>query len=245
MNSIWINNISNYKNSRNAVLSAKVIIGLKIKRREILLKRYKINFPPKYGDKQKNLQQILLYEARAAKYFWRKFSLLLPKWCGFSSRKAKSSDIINKLLDLGYHHITNAVKIILEKYDISPSLGILHSAHKKNSAPLAYDLVEMFRADIVDLEVLKFLRSKKKPMVLIRQKDIGIFLSRINSKLEKKYYLKGFKQCRSYRYYMELQILKFVKAVNHKEIFHPLSLPIRHDIRCKSSDKAVSNHLTI
>lgn len=232
MNAIWINNISNYKNTKQAAISAKEIIKLKIKRREFLLKRYKINSPIKYGGQQKNLQQILLYEARAAKYYWKKFSLLLPSWCDFRARKPKSQDIVNKLLDIGYHHATNAVKIILEKYGITPILGILHVAHKTDSAPLLYDLVEMFRADAVEAEVLRFLRGKKKPIVILRQRDIGIFLSRINKRLQRKYFLKVMKQCHKYQYYMELQILRFVKAVDHKEIFYPIHLPVRHDSRC-------------
>ena len=57
--------------------------------------------------------------------------------------------------------ITGSKPQILEKYDVSPALGILHVARASKSAPLAYDLVEMFRADIVETEVLKFLRIKK------------------------------------------------------------------------------------
>jgi len=37
-----------------------------------------------------------------------------------------------------------------------------------------------------------------------------------------------------YRYYMELQVLKFIKAVNHGEVYKPLSLPTRHDTRCSN-----------
>lgn len=141
-------------------------------------------------------------------------------------------DIANRLLDIGYHHITAIVKKLLDGHDISAALGILHSARAADSAPLAYDLVELFRADIIDTEVLRFLHLKKKPLVMPTQQDIAHFLHEVNERLERKHYLKDFKMCHSYRYYMELQVLKFIKAVNHKQAFVPLYLPTRHDVRC-------------
>lgn len=233
MNSIWLNNISNYKSTSQAIYSAQRIIEMKVKRRNFLLKKYGIIVLDNQSGNQDSFQRILLYEAREAKYFWKNFSILLPLWCNFQGRKATSSDIANRLLDIGYHHITNVVITIINKYDVSSTLGILHSAHSSKSAPLAYDLVEMFRADIVEAEALRFLRSKKKSISTLKQKDIGIFLSQVNKRLNKKYFLRDFQQCHQYKYYMELQILKFIKAVNHKEIFSPLYLPVRHESRCR------------
>ena len=110
-------------------------------------------------------------------------------------------------------------------------LGIFHIARNSDSQPLAYDLVEMFRSDIVDAEVLRFLRLKKKKPEKIND-QISHFLYEINKKLDKKFYLKDFHRCHSYKYYMEVQILKFIKAVNHKQIFEPITLPQRHENRC-------------
>lgn len=198
-----------------------------------MLKRYHVLFQKISFKNLKTIQEIFLYEARAAKYFWNQFCQLLPDWCNFKRRKARSKDIANTLLDIGYHHITNTVKQILDSHDITSALGILHKANKVNSAPLAYDLVEIFRADIVEAEVLNFLRLKKKPILNISKKEIAKFISRINKRIEKKYFLREFKQCHTYKYYMELQVLKFIKAVNHKAVFSPLQLPLRHDSRCK------------
>lgn len=235
MNAIWINHISKYKYTPQAVTSAQKIIEIKIQRRKFLMKKYKTIISLPSTKDLTSIQRVLLYEARAGKYFWAGFSPLLPSWRNFKGRKAKSSDIANRLLDIGYHHATNTVIGILNKYDISPTLGVMHIAHASNSAPLAYDLVEMFRADIVEAEALRFLRLKKKPMVQLQQKDIAIFINRINNRIDRKYFLKEFHQCRSYAYYMELQILKFIKSVNHKEVFSPLHLPYRHENRCLES----------
>lgn len=215
-----------------AIISAENIINLKIKRREFLLKKYGHSSLVGYGGTQNNFMQILLYEARAARYYWKKFSLLLPAWCNFPGRKARRQDIVNTLLDLGYHNLTYQVINIFKKYDIAAVPALLHVARHSKGAPLAYDLVEMFRADIVETQVLKFLRQKKRPLKTLRPKDIAIFLARINRGLEHKYFIKQFGYCQAYKYYMELQVLTFVKAVNHKTIFIPLRLPTRHESRC-------------
>jgi CRISPR-associated endonuclease Cas1 len=232
MNAIWITNVSKYKNLPVCLESAQAVLNVKNQRRELLLKKYGL-FMPKirltgYHDNQK----MMLAEGRAAQMYWKYFSELLPNWCNFRRRYPHSDDMVNRLLDIGYHQITNVVKKILEKYNISPALGILHIARKSTSAPLAYDLVEMFRADVVEVEVLRFLRMKKRSVEQLRKKDIAVFLYRINRRLDRKYYIRAFRHCHTYRYYMELQVLKFVKAVNHKEIFSHLLLPSRHDTRC-------------
>ena len=232
MNAIWITHISAYKQTGNCFASAEKIMNIKNRRRELMLKKYGMLLPHIRLADYHDAQKIMLAEGRAAKLFWKQFSLLLPGWCGFRARMPGSNDMGNRLLDLGYHQITNATRKILEKYDISPALGVLHVARKSTSVPLAYDLVELFRADIVETEVLKFLRMKKRPMEKLSPKDIRIFLYRINRRLDRHYFIKSFKQCHTYRYYMELQILKFVSAVNHKEIFSPIHLPSRHDGRC-------------
>ena len=99
-------------------------------------------------------------EARFSKKYWSEFGEILPSY--FTGRKPHNKDILNYLLDIGYHHLTNITKSLLVKYKIPSDLGLLHIARNTGSSPLAYDLVEMFRADIVDAEVLKFFRLKKQ-----------------------------------------------------------------------------------
>lgn len=232
MNALWISRMSLYKSSDKSILSAQAIIVLKISRQAILLKRYERRIPTYDTSPKNSINEILLGEARFAKYFWREFRYLLPKSADFAGRIPRSNDVVNKLLDIGYHHICNIIKNILDKRDISTALGLLHVAKTSKSNPLVYDLVEMFRSDIVDSEVLRFLRLKKRPIVSI-EKEVSRFLYRINKRLDRKYYIKSFKICETYRYYIELQILSFISAVNNKEVFKPIQLPTRHENRCR------------
>jgi len=232
MNALWLNRISSYKHSAYCIKSVKRLIEFKIEKQGKLLKRYKKIAFVSNMIHVISIQDILLEEARAAKYFWRHFRNLLPAETDFKGRIPHAEDITNRLLDIGYHHLTNKIKSILEDRAVSPAIGLLHNARSTKSAPLAYDLVEMFRSDVVDAEVLRFLRLKKKMPISFKQKDVVRFLGEINERSLRKFYVKGFGTCQTYEYYMELQILRFIKAVNHNTIFEPLYVPTRHEDRC-------------
>jgi len=224
--------MSAYIHSPQAAESARELVYIKVQRQKILLGKYakKLSIP---DAEPRTISGLMLFEARVAKTYWRGFRLLMPPSVGFTGRKPRKEDIGNHLLDIGYHHLTNVVEKLLLKHSVSTALGLFHVARNADSAPLAYDMVEMFRADIVDAETLRFFRLKKKKNIeALEPEYIARFLHRVNTRLERKYYLKEFKGCHSYRYYMELQILKFIKAVNHAEVFSPLHLPTRHESRC-------------
>lgn len=231
-NALWITRMHEYSQSEYCTQTVHAIIQMKIRRQWALLKKYHVSPPPVPIMVKPTIQDILLHEARQAKTFWKHFTKLLPQWAAFPGRAPHKQDITNHLLDIGYHHITNKVAVLLEQHSVSPALGVLHVAQSATSKPLVYDLVELFRADLVDTEVLRFLRIKKKPVVVLTQKHIAQFLHALNARMNTKHYLHDFKQCHTYAYYMELQILKFIRAVNHRESFMPLHLPTRHDTRC-------------
>ena len=183
MNALWITRLCGYKHLSLSVESAKLLVEIKIKRQDALLRKYKKKLSIKDISAANTIQTVLLLEARAAKLYWREFRTLIPSILDFSGRKSRAVDVTNRLLDIGYHHLTNVVRKILDRNAIPSAMGILHVAHKSDSAPLAYDLVEMFRADIVDAEVLLHLptrhetRCKLTPiphMLSLKQKDLNI-----------------------------------------------------------------------
>lgn len=231
-NALWVTRMCTYRQSVHAVKSAETIINVKVARRRVLLKRYGIVRPASPMGDAVTVQHVLLHEARAAKKFWLEFKRLLPDWTQFPGRFPREKDLTNNLLDIGYHHLANRVKRLLTAHNVSFAMGLIHIPRTADSAPLVYDLMELFRADVVDAEVLRFLRLKKKPVRMLTQKHIAHFLHEVNERMDKKYYLRDFKQCHTYHYYMNVQVLKFIKAVNHKEVFHPIILPTRHDSRC-------------
>lgn len=233
MNSLWIQRISDYRHTAESLKSAKNIILSKIEAQNFLLKKYKqeIKIDFLFHKNITSRQELLLFEARFARLYWIKYADLLSNKTNFVSRKPRNTDAVNHLLDIGYHHLTNKVKKIFAKHEMNTSLGILHKATSSKASPLAYDMIELFRADIVDTEILRFFHLKKKPLYTLSKRDIPHFLHKINLRLQKSFYLKNFHACRNYQYYMELQILRFSKAVQTKTIFKPLNLPRRHEDR--------------
>lgn len=224
--------MSDYQHSSCAIESARSIIDAKIQREHILLARHGITVPKQKILTTNSVADVLLYEARAAKVFWSSFRKLLPTYEDFINRVPHGADVVNRLLDIGFHHLTNKVRTLLDTHETSAALGLLHTARKANAAPLAYDLVELFRADIVDAELLRFLHLKKKRIMNVSPHVIAHFLGEINKRCARNHYLRDFHSCRSYAYYMELQIEHFISAVNHRKIFRPLPLPNRHEHRC-------------
>lgn len=234
MNSLWIQRISDYSHSPLALKTSKLIIHHKILRQQNLLKKYNCDFGynPDNVLSAEHITDVLLSEGRFAQKYWKQIQDIVKSTTNFHNRRPGAPDHTNKLLDIGYHHLTNKTKTIFANLDMNCSIGLFHKARSKKSSPLAYDLVELFRADIVDTEMVKFFHLKKKPVEKLSQTDISHFLFRINTRLQKPHYLKNFNACRSYIYYMELQILHFSKSVRKKEIFLPTQLPGRHETRC-------------
>jgi CRISPR-associated endonuclease Cas1 len=222
--------MARYSNHQFALASAEHIIRAKIASQCCLSKK---KFPT-YTSPKDN-RTLLLIEGRVASQYWKHYRILVPVWTNFHTRKphADPADIVNQLLDIGYHYLKEKVAHVLKIHDISPAIGLLHVAKTNTSTPLVYDLMELFRVDLVDLEVLHYLKLKKKPLLVLQQKDITQFLSRIKHRLKKRVYLKNFAQCHTYEYAMEIQILHFIHAVNHGEIYRPIHIPTRHDSRCK------------
>ncbi|MEI9966722.1 MAG: CRISPR-associated endonuclease Cas1 [Candidatus Moraniibacteriota bacterium] len=231
MNALFLNRIAEYKHTELCFETSKNIIFYKIRRQNALLSRYQ---QPLFAGpwKAETLEHLLLLEARAAKHFWNRFSLLVGERYQFFARIQHGQNIVNKLLDIGYHHLTNKVRGLLAEQKTPMEIGLFHRAHRATATPLAYDLVELFRSDFVDREVLKFLRLKKRPLQEIDQASVRKLLFRINKRFEKSVYLKAFHQCHSLGYYMTLQIVHCIAAINHKMVFHPLVLPDRHEDRC-------------
>lgn len=232
MNALWITRMCAYKNAPESLASAHAIVSHKIHRQGALVRRYGLSFRSVPHDAPASIGALLLEEARAAKQFWEGFKALLPAYPEFQGRVPHGTDTVNRLLDIGYRHLTGTVSRYLEARSVPADLGLMHVAGSSDAEPLAYDLVELFRSDIVDAEVLRFLRLKKRPRTTLAPRDIAHFVHEVNERMERQYYLKGFRRCHAYRYYMELQILRFISAINHGEVFVPIHLPTRHESRC-------------
>lgn len=102
------------------------------------------------------LPALLGLEGRAASLYWRAFGeMLKAQGLSFPGRRAHPPpDPVNAVLSFGYTLLTNLLTSLLDAYGFDPWLGFLHSETYGHPS-LALDLVEVFRAPVVDRLALR------------------------------------------------------------------------------------------
>lgn len=192
----------------------------------------------KNNDDLKDIQKILLYEARSARTYWITIRKELSSKLFFPKRKPRGSDPGNKLFDIGYHTLINYIQKRCVELDIPTELGLFHRAQSQNSHPLVYDVMEWLRPFLVDSVIITWIHKKKKPLVQISQKDTAYLVYLINKKLAKNYFHQKRKSCVPLSYWIDLYLLEFRNTVSEQREFNPVYPPLRHDTRCPNKKPA-------
>lgn len=100
-------------------------------------------------------------EGSAAAIYWRTFAELIPAPWEFSKRLARPApDPINAMLSLGYTILYQTTAGLLQARNLNAHLGMLHVPGGSHLA-LASDLMEVFRAYVVDTTILKLLSTQQ------------------------------------------------------------------------------------
>ena len=101
---------------------------------------------------------LMSIEGRAAARYWDGFGLLLGADWGFPGRLHRGAeDLVNQLLNYGYAILQSRVHLALLRAGLNPQVSFLH-ALQKGKPTLDFDLMEEFRAQVVDRSVLGLLR---------------------------------------------------------------------------------------
>lgn len=175
--------------------------------------------PPDPGRPQADtvLGQVMGIEgAAAAAYFPGYGALFQGEWAGmFTGRhKRPPTDPINALLSYGYTLLTWQAVGAAQIVGFDPYTGYLHSTQYGKPA-LALDLIEMFRAPVVDSVVLNLLNNRmlcrndfEETLGAWRMKDPArkLFLSKFEERLNETITHPIFKTKVTYRRCMELQL---------------------------------------
>ncbi len=152
----------------NNLIIAKHTVRNKIQNQLTLMKslRYKtVNDKQSISDiesslkginKCENSQELLGIEGSASKLFFQTYF----KNMAFTGRKPRcKSDIINLLLDIGYHYLFNFIEANLELYGFDTYCGFYHKFFYQRKS-LVCDLIEPFRC-IIDKRVRKSYNLKQ------------------------------------------------------------------------------------
>lgn len=120
-------------------------------------------------------------EGSFASKYWRLMAVILPQEMEFEGRKRKgATDLVNSLLNYGYGilygHALNAVT----RVGLNAMAGFLHS-YQSGKPVLTFDLVEEFRAPVVDRTVFSLINRGAQ----LGQEDNGLLKRETCKKLAK------------------------------------------------------------
>ena len=107
-----------------------------------------------------SIDELMGYEGNAAKCYFGCYAKLFSdtefSFDGRNSRPPK--DPVNALLSYGYSILHRSIVGAIERHGLHPYFGFLHAIQRGHAA-LASDLIEDYRAFLVDKAVLSFVRS--------------------------------------------------------------------------------------
>jgi len=144
----------------------------------------------------KDLETLRGVEGAAAAAHFAGFSLCLPEGVRFARRTRRPpTDPVNSLLSFGYTLVYYMIHSCLRARGLDPHIGLLHEPGGDHPA-LASDLVEEFRAPIVDALVLSLFNRGELSAAdfcyeegvpapcLLRQESRPVFLRAFEEKME-------------------------------------------------------------
>jgi len=113
----------------------------------------------KNSEDAQTLDQLRGYEGNASASYFDVFDLLLKDALGFEKRiRQPPTDPINSLLSFGYTLLFYNIYSLLTVHGLNPYCGFFHSIRERHPA-LASDLIEEFRATVIDSLVVYLINS--------------------------------------------------------------------------------------
>ncbi|MFN2206514.1 MAG: CRISPR-associated endonuclease Cas1 [Candidatus Promineifilaceae bacterium] len=179
-----------------------------------------------------SIDKLMGIEGLAARvYFTIYRQALREPWCFPKRSRRPPANAVNALLSLGYSLLTQAMIAALEVAGLDPYLGYFH-VEKYGRPALALDLVEEFRAPLVDsltLDILNHftLREKdfeKRPdgSVYLTPHGLRVYLRKYSERLESTLKPRDLGREISYRKLFEVQARRLARAVQDPEaVYRP------------------------
>ena len=133
---------------------------------------------------------LLSIEGRAAKKYWQGIKLLLPagwNWVGRQGRGAR--DPLNSALNYSYGVLYSQIERAIILAGLDPYGGFIHT-DRPGKTSLVYDLIEEFRAPVVDRTVLglvnKGVKIEQDEQGFLTEKTRRFLAEKILKRLEAK-----------------------------------------------------------
>lgn len=229
-----------YDNEKFRVEFSKRIVSAKIRNQITIMRRYgKENPNTEYAismmkrmlvglEKSTTIAEVMGNEGTAAKFYFKILGEIVPEEFTFEKRSKKPPrDEFNAMISFGYSILLNELYGKIEGRGLNPFFGIMHSDREKHPS-LASDLMEEWRAVIVDSTVLSLVCGKEIRVSDFYREDGGVFLTDnglkiFAKKLEKKMntthrYFDAIEYNISYRRSLDVQVGNLIKAMEEEDV---------------------------
>ncbi|RRD93722.1 CRISPR-associated endonuclease Cas1 [Clostridiales bacterium COT073_COT-073] len=230
---------------------SKKIIHAKINNQIVVLRRYSRNSDEDVESELKlarimrdkvinaqNKEQLMGYEGMAAKEYFKALGNLIDQDFHFSKRsKQPPEDEFNSAISLGYALLINEICGKLESRGLNPYFGLFHQ-DKERHATLASDLVEEWRAILIDSTIMSLMNGKEiaktdfyceegSEAVFMTDEGLRICLQKLEKKINSQnHYLDDLKESITFRQAIGFQIEKLIKAIENKNpsLYKPIMI---------------------
>ena len=209
VNTIRLKKQINLTDNENECLKlARKIQKAKIHNQIVLAKRYTRNadkddykeqihsmeIAEKKIDSAVSVEQVIGYEGTAARTYFSILSDIISEDFKFNGRNRRPpKDPFNSMLSLGYTILLYEIYAEVEARSLDPYFGFIHQL-KENHPALASDLLEEWRAVIVDSTVLSLIQGNeihvedfnKDPdtgAVVLNHKALSVFIRKLENKM--------------------------------------------------------------
>lgn len=227
------------------------IIAAKLKNQMVVLRRYEKskNMSSTAASKMlricrekvarcTTISEIMGYEGQGAKAYFEGLSALIDPEFAFKGRsKRPPKDEFNSMISLGYSVIMNELYGKIEAKGLNPYFGFMHR-DKENHPTLASDLMEEWRAVIVDATAMSMINGHEihkedfqtdadMPGCYLTRNGIKLYLSKLERKLQTEVrYLDYVDSAVSFRRAIALQIDSLVKAMENGDasLYRPIEI---------------------
>jgi CRISPR-associated protein Cas1 len=178
-------------------------------------------------------------EGTAARHHFAALRTLLPEAMPFPARQRRPPrDPVNALLSLGYAVLSNNMHTLIRLEGLNPHIGHLHRT-TPGSLALVSDLIEEFRAPVVDAVVLNEIRQGRiRPqdfeyrdsdegdgVCLLSSEPRRAFIKALETKLDSPLVHPRLQTGMCYRRVMQAQVRHYLRVLAREEaVYQPLKL---------------------
>lgn len=231
-----------------AMQFSRNIIKAKIHNQKVVLSRYatsknidcsgelrNINILKKKTENAQTYIELGGYEGMAAKIYFSGLSKCVDEEFAFTGRSRRPpKDEFNSMLSMGYSILMREIQCQLELHGLNTYLGLMHRDNY-NTPALACDLMEEWRAIIVDATVMSLISKhmihkehfeEDNGGVYLTKDGCKIFLNWMERKLDTKIQYIDDNDKMDFRHAIDAQIINLITAMDNNDagLYRPIKV---------------------